>query len=421
MKTIVIVGAGFAGIYTAKRLLKKIKKKPVKVILISEYNYFLFTPMLHEVATGGISRDNIVAAVNQIITHCNFTFIKGKVTNIDTKHKCVELEHCEQKYDVLVLATGSSANYYGIKGAEKHAIALRNLQSSYAIKNKIIAQIERAVVENNPKKRKKLLTFMVVGGGATGVELAGELAEFVKTMLHSDHKSIKEKDVKIILVHRGSHILNMLPEYFSRKCQEHLIKEGVSLLLKTDVKEVGDGFIKDQRKRKHQAGAIFWAVGFKPNIVSIDRKKFDTYNATHHFNLEDPRYKHEKIFDDVFVMGDCAHLEQKNGRRAPMLAQVAVEQSDYVANNVLYRLGYAKKLKPYSFSLKGFLISVGQYFAVANMKVFDRDVYFSGFWAWFLWRTIYMLKLVGFGNKLRVATDWTLNFFYPRDTSETME
>jgi NADH:ubiquinone reductase (H+-translocating) len=421
MKTIVIIGAGFAGIYTTKRLLKKIKKKPLKIILISEHNYFLFTPMLHEVATGGISRDNIIASVNQIINHCHFTFVKGKVSNIDTKKKCVDIGHCDIKYDVLILATGSSANYHGIKGAEKNTIALRNLQSSYAIKNKIIGQIERAVLEKDQKKRKKLLTFMVVGGGATGVELAGELAEFLKTILHTDHKCIKEKDLKILLVHRGDHILNMLPNYFSKKCQEQLTKEGVTLMLKTDVKEVGDGFIKDQRGGKHEAGAIFWAVGFKPNIVPLDKKSVKVYHVSHHFHLEDTRFKHEKIFDDIFALGDCAYIAQEDGRRVPMLAQVAVEQSKYVAHNVMHRLGYAKELRAYSFKLKGFLLSVGQYFAVAHMKLFEKDLYFSGFWAWFLWRTIYMTKLVGFGNKLRVATDWTLNFFYPRDTAETNE
>ena len=169
MKQIVIVGGGFAGVYTAKNLLKKIKGKSYHVTLMSEHNYFLFTPMLHEIATGSISRDNAVTAIHQIINHPQFTFIKAKVKNVDTKAKCVETDICTIKYDLLVLATGSVANYYGVKGAKENTIALRDLPSAYRIRNKIIAQIELADIEKDHKKRQHLLTFIIVGAGATGV------------------------------------------------------------------------------------------------------------------------------------------------------------------------------------------------------------------------------------------------------------
>src|SRR3989338_65213 len=409
MKHVVIVGGGFAGVYTAKSLLRKSRGKPVHVTLISEHNYFLFTQMLHEIATGSISRDNAVTAINQILSDPRFTFIKARATAIDTKKKLVHTDTCSRSYDVLVLATGSSANYYGTPGAFEHTIALRDLSSAYKIRNKIIAQIERADVEDNSKKKSQLLTFMIVGGGATGVEVAGELAQFIRTILSSDHRRIDPKDVTILLVHRNKEILNMLPLYYSQKCAAELRKLGVTLVLEREIKKVGEGYVVDQHHKKIEAGTIFWAVGFTPNTLPLDGKKLPVYPV----NLSLQVIGHKNIF----ALGDCAFIDKGDGQRVPMLAQVAVQQSAVVSRNVLAILGFGS-LQAYRFSLQGFLLSVGDYFAVAGINILGRTIYFSGFFAWMFWRTMYLSKLIGFGNKVRVSVDWTLNFFYPRDTSE---
>ncbi len=409
MKHVVIVGGGFAGVYTAKSLLRKSRGKPVHVTLISEHNYFLFTPMLHEIATGSISRDNAVTAINQILSNPRFTFIKAQATTVDTKKKLVHTDTCSRSYDVLVLATGSSANYYGTPGALEHTIALRDLSSAYRIRNKIIAQIERADVEDNPKKKAQLLTFMIVGGGATGVEVAGELAQFIRTILSSDHRRIDPKDVTILLVHRNKEILNMLPSYYSQKCAAELRKLGVTLVLEREIKKIGQGYVVDQHHKKVEAGTIFWAVGFTPNTLPLDGKKLPVYPVNSSLQVEGHK--------NIFALGDCAFVDNGDGQRVPMLAQVAVQQADVVSRNVLAILGFGS-LQAYHFSLQGFLLSVGDYFAVAGINIFGRTIYFSGFFAWMFWRTMYLFKLIGFGNKVRVAVDWTLNFFYPRDTSE---
>ncbi len=409
MKHIVIVGGGFAGVYTAKSLLAQSFGNALHVTLISEHNYFLFTPMLHEIATGSISRDNAVTAINQIISDARFTFIKARVTTIDTKKKQVHTDTCVRSYDALVLATGSSANYYAIPGALEHTLALRDLSSAYRMRNKIIAQIERADVEENPKKRRQLLTFMIVGGGATGVEVAGELAQFIHTIIHSDHRLISPKEIRILLVHRNKEILNMLPSYYSKQCAVALQKLGVTLLLERDIKKVSEGYVVDQYNKKIEAGTIFWAVGFMPNTVPLDGKKVPVYHVNS--SLQVIGHKH------IFALGDCAFLDKGDGQRVPMLAQVAVRQAAVVCNNILALFGFGS-LKAYRFRLEGFLLSVGDYFAVAGITVFGRTLYFSGFFAWIFWRTVYLMKLIGFGNKVRVAVDWTLNFFYPRDTSE---
>lgn len=413
MKQIVIVGGGFGGVYTAKALLQTCQAQNVHVTLISEHNYFLFTPMLHEIATGSISRDNAVHAINQILSNPCFTFIKAKAINIDTKKKIVITVDCYRPYDVLVLATGSSPNYYGIPGAAEHTISLRNLSDAYKIRNKIIEQIERADVEENPKKRSQLLTFMIIGAGATGVEVAGELAQFIRTIINSDHRRINANEVKILLVHRNKQILNMLPEYYAAKCAQELGRLGVTLFLERDIQRVGDGYVVDQHNKRIDGGTLFWTGGFLPNTVPFDGKKVSVY----HVNQQLQVVEQKKVHKEIFALGDCAFLSKEDGQRVPMLAQVAVRQAKIVSNNVLALHGHGS-VKKYQFTLEGFLLSVGDYFAVAGISMLGKPLYFSGIFAWFFWRTVYLTKLIGFGNKVRVAVDWTLNLFYPRDTTE---
>ena len=239
--------------------------------------------------------------INQIVSNPRFTFIKARVTSIDTKKKIVHTDTCSRSYDVLVLATGSSANYFGTPGALEHTIALRDLSSAYKIRNKIIAQIERADVEENPKKRSQLLTFMIVGAGATGVEVAGELAQFIRTILSSDHRRIDPKEVTILLVHRNKEILNMLPSYYSQKCAAELLKLGVTLVLEREIKKVGEGYVVDQHHKKIEVGTIFWAVGFTPNTLPLDGKKHSVYQVNPSLQVVDER---GNVHKNIFALGD---------------------------------------------------------------------------------------------------------------------
>ncbi|MBI5072778.1 NAD(P)/FAD-dependent oxidoreductase [Candidatus Woesearchaeota archaeon] len=413
MKQIVIVGGGFGGVSCAKELLKKIKRKNInaKVTLISEHNYFLFTPMLHEVATGGLSRENIIVPINTIFKNPSFIFVKEKVREIDTKQKQVICSSCCIAYDVLILATGSRAHFFSIPGAEEYTVPLRTLQNAHQIRNKVIAQLEKAVLLEKNEKRKKELTFAIIGAGPTGVELAGELSEFIDAFVKSHQGKIEKKEITILLVHRGKEILDMLPAYYSAECRKRLEKLGVTLALQSEVTKVEREKITLKDGTKKQAALIFWTAGFAANTIPIDKKHYNSYEINMQGNILIAEKK-EKL-KNIFALGDCSTFIV-NGIKAPMLAQVAVKQAPIIAHNALDNLGFGKQQKEYVFSLDGFLISVGQYFAVAGIK----DVYFSGFFSWWLWRTIYLTKLYGWKNKIRVALDWTLNFFYPRDTSE---
>ena len=403
MKKIVIVGAGFAGVYIAKRLLKKLKKNTATITMISEQNYFLFTPMLHEVATGGISRENIIQPISHIFHNTCFAFLKGYVTHVNPKTKTVYTKDFSYNYDILILATGSQITYRGIKGADKYALPLRTLSDAYVIKNRVIQQLYQAEKTKNTTERKKYLSFAIIGGGPSGVELAGELGEFIKELIVS-HR-INAEEVNITIFHNGQRILSHLPTKFSERCQKKLAYLKVNIQYNTIVKEVGVDFIKDQQGKKYFANTIFWTAGFSAKTIPLGKKSYKRYPVDPYFNVQG--------YKDIFALGDCAFIEIQ-GKPVPMLAQLAVKQSHFVTHNILYTLGLCSEKKKYKYQLDGFLISVGQYFGVAGIK----KVYFSGFFAWWLWRTIYLMKLLGFSNKVRVAIDWTLNFFYPRDTSE---
>lgn len=413
MKQIVIIGGGFGGVSCAKELLKKIRRKNLQanVTLISEHNYFLFTPMLHEVATGGLSRENIIVPINTIFHNQSFSFIKEKVKEIDMKQKQIICSSCCISYDVLILATGSKAHFFSIPGAEEHTVPLRTLQNAHAIRNRVIAQLEKAVIIENEAKRKKELTFAIIGGGPTGVELAGELSEFIDEFVKSYEEKIKKEEITILLVHRGKEILDMLPAYYSAQCRKRLEKLRITLCLQSEVTKVEREKIILKNGTEKEASLIFWTAGFAANTIPIDKKAYKSYEINTYGNILCAEKK-EKV-KNIFALGDCSTL-LVNGTKVPMLAQVAVKQAPVIAHNALYSLGFEKQQKEYIFLLEGFLISVGQYFAVAGIK----DVYFSGFFSWWLWRTIYLTKLYGLKNKIRVAFNWTLNFFYPRDTSE---
>lgn len=410
MKTIVVVGGGFAGVYTVKHLLHIIEHRhfDAHVVLLSDHNYFLFTPLLHEVATGGISQTNVTQPLRNIFSSSHFTYYKIQATHVDT-HKClVFADKFKQRYDTLVLATGSEINFFNVKGAKEHSIPLRTFSDALHIRDAVIARVEAAEETATLEERKRLLTFSIIGGGPTGVELAGELAEYLHSMIKSHYKKIQCEDVSIFLYHRGTDLLNMLPEYYRKKCAQRLKNMGVTLCLSSEIINVGKEYVIEADHKKKFAGLIFWTAGFKARTLPLNDTSVLSYLINPQFHVHG--YKH------LFALGDCASLEIDE-KKVPMLAQVAIQQAAIVAHNTLADLGCMPSEKTYRFRLRGYLLSVGQKFGVAGIK----DFYFSGFFAWWIWRTIYLSKLLGFSKKVKVAVDWTLNFFYPRDTTEIDE
>lgn len=405
MTRIAIIGGGFGGIYTAKELLKHLDQDKDSITLINKTNYFLFTPMLHEIATGGISLQHIAEPIRKIIKNKNFEFLEDEATEIDLNKKIVKVKQgAAIAYDYLVVAAGANTNFFNIPGAQEYCYTLKNLHEAFDIRNNIIEQLETAEREQS---KDHYLVFAVLGAGPTGVELAGEIIEYAKQIKEDCHK-IKDKKITVYLVQRGSKILPMLHDTCIKKTMDELEKKGITVLTNAEVTHVyNDGF-EINHKKKIKAGMMIWTSGVrsskinsKPNIV---REK-ESIVVDEYLRIQGRKKE--------FGLGDCCVCRDGNNNRVPWLAQAAVSQAKTCANNIIADM-HNTSLQSFVFKPSGLLVSVGQKFAVAEINGFR----FKGFFAWWLWRTIYLFKLVGLENKIKVAYEWTLALFFKRDSAK---
>ncbi len=404
-KQIVIIGGGFGGVYTAKHLLKY--NLDANITLISDHNYFLFTPLLHEVATGGLTQNNIVHPLSQLFKKRNFECGSCTAKSVDTFRNRVITKHGSIPYDYLILATGAQVNTFNIPGVEEFAIPLKSMRDAKRIRNKVIERLEEAS-HASEKKRRELLSFAVIGGGPTGVELVSELAELLYLNAEKRYVNIHKNDITIHLIQRGEALLPQVKPHFQQQVEKRLKQLGIKIWYNSAVDKLTEhGAHIEGRVKPILARTMFWTAGVKPRTLPLDNKLFDKgYPVNESLQI--------KGHTNIFALGDCAlFTDLSTNQRVPMLAQVAVAQAPIVAKNIR-NLIHKRPLYTYRPFLKGFLVSVGEWYAVAGIE----GMLFSGKFAWWLWRTIYLSKLIGFTNKVKVATEWTLNLFFPRDISQ---
>ena len=408
---IIIVGNGFGGTYTLKNLHKFFcEKSQVEISLVGEKNYFLFTPLLHEVATGAIHKENIVEPIRKILGCCISKFYLAKMEKINLEKQTITAGTYTLPYDYLVLATGAETNFYNIKGAKENSFTLKTIEDAVKIKNQVIRQIEHAAHIADRAERKKMLTFVIVGGGPTGVELAAELQELVQeNFSHYYQKEIIE-DASVILIQRGKELLPQFGEKMKKKSLEFLEKKGVKVMLNTAVQEANSQgvLINDSREIKTQT--IIWVAGIKMAELNFSKEMRKTKDGRLIVN----KYLQLQDYNNIFALGDMAAFKAENTDNfLPALAQVAEKEAKMVARNIYLSIEN-KELKPFTYKHAGNLVSLGQWMAIGEISNFT----FWGHIAWWLWRTIYLSKLISFRKKIKVAMDWTINLFYPRDISE---
>ena len=403
---IVILGGGFGGVYTLKYLHRFFhNKKEVKLILVNKKNYFLFTPLLHEFATGGVSLENLVEPVREIIKCCDYEFIHGEVEKIDLEKKIVYLRKKEIKYDYLVIALGSKTNFYNIPGAKENSFTLKSLDDAIKLRNHFIHMFELAANNDNEGN----LTFVIVGGGATGVELAGEMSDyFYKTFSKIYSKEVISK-VKIILIERGNELISQFSPKLRQKALERLKKQNINVLLSKGVVEVGEDFLKLDDGEIIKTKTVIWTAGIEPNLPEI----IGNVERDNKGRLIVNEYLQVKNYENVFAIGDVCCFVQ-NEKPLPQLAQVAVRQAEITGKNI-FNLIKNKPLEKFIYKHQGDLISLGRFFAIGEIKGFA----FSGFFAWILWRVVYLSKMISNKDKIKTFIDWLLDIFYPRDSTET--
>lgn len=407
---ILILGSGFGGLYTALHLEKNLAKdKNVEITLVNNENFFLFTPMLHEVAASDLDITHIVSPVRKLLKRVKF--FDGDVESVDLPNKSVNVSHGKEhhhhtlRYDHLILSLGSITNFYGNSGLEKNSLTMKSLGDAIYLRNHLISNLEEADFECCPAVREPLLNFVIAGGGFAGVETIAGVNDFLRESLKF-YPHLDEKMLRVVLVHAGNVILPELSEKLGRYAQEKLKKRGVEIHLNTRVTEVTDRETVLSDGTRITTNTLVWTAGTAPNplLDSLPCEKLGGKICTDEF-------MRVSGWEGVWAVGDCASIpDRKTGKPFPPTAQHAIRQGKILAHNLKSALSGGEP-KPFAFETIGQLAALGKRTGVAQILGFN----FSGFIAWWLWRTIYLMKLPRFEKKLRVALDWTLDLLFTKD------
>ena len=406
---IVVLGGGFGGLHTALRLEKLLARDPdVQITLVSRDNFFLFTPMLHEVAASDLDITHIVSPIRTLLKR-SVVFI-GDVVSIDLVHRRVTVVHGfdrhshELGYDHLVVGLGSITNFYGLPGLEQRALTMKTLGDAIHLRNRVIATLEEADTECQADPD-GLLTFVVAGGGFAGVETLAGLNDFVRDGLKF-YPRINPTRIRMVLVHAGSHILPELGPKLGLYAQHKLRSRGMEILTDARVASVTESGVTLADGRTIPSRLVVWTAGTSPHPLIHDLPcQLDKGRIVVDDTLAVPGWP------GVWALGDCALVpDRRTGSFHPPTAQHALREARTTARNIVASLR-GERAVPFDFRIIGQLAAIGRRTGVA--RVFG--VNFSGFFAWWLWRTIYLSKLPRLEKKVRVAIDWTLDLLFAKD------
>jgi NADH dehydrogenase len=410
---IVIVGGGFAGVAVARRLERRLARNEADVILFSRDNYTLFTPMLPEVTSGELEVRHVVTPIREQLRRTRF--VLADVEEIDVQRRTVKYRHvltrisAFQSYDQIVLALGSSTSTFGLPGIAEHTWPLKSLDDADALRNHLVWLLEMADTIHDEERRARLLTLVVVGGGFTGVETAGEIVDLFRSVIRF-YSTVHADQVKMILIEAGPTLLAGLPPKMGTYAQRVLERRGIEVLLGDGVTGADERGLTLASGRRIDSETIVWSAGVKPS-PSIDAIALP---LTKRGAVQTGRDMRVSAAAGVWALGDCASIPDGDGGVYPMTAQHAIREGPWLADNLVAVLR-GKTTKPFHYRTLGMMAALGGRKAVAQLPG-NRVI--TGFIAWFLWRTYYLLRLPGLDRKLRVAFDWTLELLFPRDTAE---
>lgn len=407
---VLILGGGFGGIYAAMELERTVRRRAdVSITLVTRDNYFLFTPMLHEVAASDLEMNAIVNPLRKLLRHVK-TFT-GNIETINLERRRVAVTHGfdrhihELAYDHLIVALGSSTNFFGLPGVQDIALTIKTLEDSVELRNRLITYLEEANSECAAGERQPLLTFVVVGAGFAGVETLGGINDFVREAMRF-YPNLTPELVRMILISSEEFILPELGRKLGAYAQRKLAARGVEIITRARVTGVHDGIVELSDGRTIPATTLIWAAGNAPSplVAALPIAKSGG-------RILVDEYLEVKEFPGVWALGDCASIpDSKSGGFHPPTAQHAIREGRCAARNVAAEILNGRK-RPFRFSTLGRLAAIGRRSGVAN--VFGLN--FSGFPAWWLWRTIYLFKLPRLEKKMRVALDWTLDLCFAKD------
>ncbi|MGE0046007.1 MAG: NAD(P)/FAD-dependent oxidoreductase [Hyphomonadaceae bacterium] len=395
---VVIVGAGFAGLTAAKAL----KKAPVNVTLIDRRNHHLFQPLLYQVATAGLAPTQIATPIRAIVRDQPDTeVLLGDVTHVDAKAKIVMMGARRVPYDYLILATGARHAYFGHDDWEAFAPGLKTLEDATELRKRILLSFERAELEENPEERARLLTFAVIGGGPTGVEMAGAIAELAIKALAKDYRRINPQCARIVLVEAAPRLLGAFPEDLSRHAAEALTKLGVEVRTGEAVTAC-DALGVTLGTERIETRCTIWAAGVQSSPVA----RWLSAKADRAGRALVGRDLRAEGHEDIFVLGDCASVMDKDGKPLPGVAPVAKQQGAYAAEAIRRAVLNKEPQGPFVYRDWGILATVGRKSAVADFHGF----HLRGFVGWLVWSAAHIYFLIGFRNRIAVTLDWAWSY-----------
>ena len=387
-KHVIIVGAGFAGIAAAKRL----SNKNCYVTIINKTNFHLFQPLLYQVATSTLSSTNITYPVRSIFRKSkNVRVIMDEAVHVDTKEKFLHTKNGKYEYDYLVLATGSSHNYFGNDKWEKDAPGLKTVEDALSIRYKVFEAFEKAERETDPVKREPLLNFVVVGGGPTGVEMAGAIAELANETLQGEYKNFKPEDAKVYLVEGMSSVLNTYSDKLKNAARKQLQQLGVQVMTSAFVQDITEDGVTIGRDFI-PSSTVVWAAGVQAKSVSFSTE-IEKHRTGRLLVEKDLTLKGHP---DIFVAGDLSFVEG-----VPTIAPAAIQQGKLVAKNIL-----SNGNRNFSYLDKGAMATIGRSAAIAEIG----KIKLSGYIAWLLWLFIHVVFLISFKNKASVIVEWLWSY-----------
>ncbi len=397
---IVIVGGGFGGI----ELAKKLKDKPVEVLMLDKNNYHTFQPLLYQVAMGDIEADSIAFPIRKIfVEQRNFAFRMANVLQVNAEKNSVTTDIGVIPYDYLVLATGSTTNFFGNDELAKRTMPMKSIPEALNLRSLILQNIEKAIITESQEEKEALLNFVVVGGGPTGVELSGALAEMRNYGLTYDYPELRKEDMKVYLVEGKEELLAVMSPNASKKAKDFLEELGVEVHNDVHVQSyTGDELVIDNGKRI-QTRNVLWAAGVKGEVVSgIPKEAIGRGNR-----IQTDEFNRVKGYENIFAIGDVAAVitpETPDGH--PGVAPAAIQQGKHLAKN-LVRLNNKEPMEPFKYFDKGSLATIGKNLAVADLG----KLHFQGFFAWLIWGFVHLMSLVSARNRIIVFINWAGSYF----------
>lgn len=404
---VVIIGGGFAGLAAAKGL----EEQELQVVLVDKHNYHTFQPLLYQVATGGLEPDSIAFPLRKRFNDVeNFYFRLAEVVQIHPDKNLIETSIGNLDYDELIIATGSTTNFFGNDNIQKNTMEMKSVPQSLNIRSLILENFEEALLTDNLEQRNALMNFVIVGGGPTGVELAGALAEMKKGILPKDYPDLDIRQMQINLIQSSDCILKGMSPQASEKAEDFLIKLGVNVWKNLRVLDYDGKTVKTNGIDHFRAETVIWAAGVKGEMVNgldttciIDRA--ERYKVNEFNQVEN--------HPNIYAIGDVACMKsEKNPYGHPMMAQPAIQQGKLVAKNILGKL-FNKKQKAFVYNDKGSMATIGRNKAVVDLENWK----FQGVFAWFVWMFVHLFSLIGFRNRAIVFLNWVYNYIrFDRET-----